>query len=90
MSNLRNIIVELDKNIDELGNSIISVNSKDDMKKIYIYYAEVLTSIEELKYVMEEKEKEIIKYLKTTKKRMDEIHKKEIWYPLYYYIKNNG
>lgn len=90
MSNLKDIVIELDKNIDKLGNSIISVKSNQDMKSVYIYYTEVITLIEELKYVMEFKEKEFIRYLKETKKRVDEINKKEVWYPLYYYIKNNS
>lgn len=90
MSNLKDIVIELDKNIDKLGNSIISVKNNQDMKSVYIYYTEVITLIEELKYVMEFKEKEFIRYLKETKKRVDEINKKEVWYPLYYYIKNNS
>lgn len=94
MSNLKNIIMNLDKNIDDLGKLIININNKHEMQNIYLCYADLITSVEELKlefdFELKKQKDEWIKYLKETKRKADEIYKKEVWYSLYYYIKNKG
>lgn len=94
MSSLRNIIMKLDKNINDLGKHIINTNNKQEMQNIYICYADLITAIEELKIEFDlelrNRKEEWIKFLKDTKNRADEVYKKEVWYQLYYYIKDRS
>lgn len=94
MSSLRKAIMQLDKNINELGTVIVNSNNSQEIKNIYLCYAEVLSSIEELKiefdFGLKSQKEEFINYLKETKKKADEIYKKEVWYSLYYYIKDRS
>lgn len=94
MSSIKEIIMNLDKNINELGTAIVNIDNNPEMKKVFLSYAEVITSIEELKIEFDlelrNQKEEWIRFLKDTKNRADEVYKKEVWYQLYYYIRDRS